>query len=344
LLSSATNPEGGEQLIAQTKVGDTITTTHTSPLGRTSTYEKSLSTKVTTRPTTLFVVRTTNLEGNQKTSVYPDGTVRHVTMTPDPRFGMQAERVAKTETVLPSGLTSVVEYEYPAPSLNDPDNPLSVQTLVSLTKTASGTWVETWDAQSRTHTSVSPEGRTTVSTHNDKGRVITMEAPGRYPTWFTYDADGRIETTTAGASQTDPDARQTRSFYNTDGYVAEVVRPDGEAIRYGYRDAIGQLAYAELPDGRRVRYDHDDSHRLTALSPPGRPDHRFGYDALDRLVEEVAPLAFGNTSCTDDFGCPAGESCVAHTCATPCDSGADCGGDVCAAGVCADPAQVTWTE
>jgi len=77
---------------------------------------------------------------------------------------------------------------------------------------------------------------------------------------FAYEDSGRLETIT------DPLLRQT-------------------TLRY---DAGNRIIRYELPGGVTVGVDNDASGNITAVTPPGRPTHRFSHDEVD-LVKGYAP-------------------------------------------------------
>ena len=48
-----------------------------------------------------------------------------------------------------------------------------------------------------------------------------------------------------------------------------------------------------LPDGQVVVFQNDSEFRLTAVAPPGRPAHRYEYNAVGLVTNYVPPTVDG---------------------------------------------------
>jgi len=103
-----------------------------------------------------------------------------------------------------------------------------------------------------------------VYRYDSRGRLDQVQVGGRIAA-YTYDAKGRLATTT------DPLGRTDSLFYDT----------------------ADRLTRQVLPGGREVRFAYDSSGNLTSLTPPGRPAHGFTPNAvdLDSLYSPPAPGA-----------------------------------------------------
>ncbi|MBI3645084.1 MAG: hypothetical protein HY233_03865, partial [Acidobacteriales bacterium] len=103
------DPAGGVKTLARSESPTGYSTTLTTALGRTITYQvERLSTGAVRQINSdSHGARTevvSNPDGTQNVT-YPDGTAIAVTLGPDPRFGMQAPRLVKRVRTLPGGQT-----------------------------------------------------------------------------------------------------------------------------------------------------------------------------------------------------------------------------------------------
>lgn len=107
------------------------------------------------------------------------------------------------------------------------------------------------------------------------GELKTMQTAEGVRT-YAYDPEGNLET------RLDPDGGQWRYVWNGAGRLAEVVRPDGEVVRFGY-DALGRRVWKEA-GGRRRRWVWDRNVLVHELDD-GAPQPAEGEeDAGDTLV------------------------------------------------------------
>lgn len=227
----------------------------------------------------------------------PDGTVITTSEEPDPRFGMAAPYVVERDVELPTGLaleqTTAREAE-----LTDPEDPLSLETLVESTTTNGRTRTVSYDGASREWSIGSPEGRNVTTVIDGQGRPVTRSVQGFAPTTTSYDDRGRPVTVEQGG---DANARTTSFRYHDSGdqagYLASVTDPLGRTTAFD-TDAAGRVTEETLPDGRRIGYQYDARGNLTALTPPGRDAHVFEYDGLDQRTDYSPPDLDGTETVT----------------------------------------------
>ena len=221
----------------------------------------------------------------------PDGKVILSQEGPDPRFGMQSPIVKSMTVKTPSGKTYTMTGSRTA-ILSDSADPFSLQTLTDTMTVNGKTYTTTYDAAVRQVTSVTPMGRQSVTTLDDKGRVIKTEVPGLAPVSFEYDERGRLFRIGEG---TGSNARVSTIYYNSSGYVDYVLDPLQRRTSFEY-DAAGRVTRQILPNGKAIGFGYDPNGNVTTLTPPDKGDHRFTYTPVDLAATYNPPnLAAGET-------------------------------------------------
>ena len=134
----------------------------------------------------------------------------------------------------------------------------------------------------KTIRNTSPEGRSTTTTVDEKGRPVLEESPGFAPTSYEYDERGRLTKVTSG---TGTEARTTTYAYDAKDRLTSVTDPSGKEWRFEY-DAAGRVVTQIGPGGQAVSYDYDKNGNLTSLTPPGpaRPRVRLTIPATWNLL------------------------------------------------------------
>ncbi|HLH74399.1 MAG TPA: RHS repeat-associated core domain-containing protein [Chloroflexota bacterium] len=297
LLTSATTPDGGQSTLSASSTANTSTVIETSALGRSATFQ----------------VQTADTGAQTLTTIYPDGTQEQeirgadgsitiqapsgqqstVTLSPDPRFGMQSALSTQQSMTMPSGLT----YSRTAAAtdvLSDPTNPLS---LVSETHTLminGRAFSQTYDAASRTLTTTSPAGRVVTMTLNTQGEISRVQNGPFAPQTYSYDSQGRMVAITDGTST---NARTTSFQYGSDGKPSALINPLGQTVTY-QRDADGRVTQVTQPDGTTISYTYDANGNLTSITPPGQAAHQFSYNGEDQLSRYQPPAVAEGTTPT----------------------------------------------
>ena len=287
-----------------------VTVRLTSPLGRVRTYRTERLPdgrirSVNAAPSGLAATTEIAADGTRATT-FADGAVRSFTARPDPRFGMLAPRFDRTFTT-PGGrrLQRTVERTVTL------SNPLDLLSVVSATRTItinqdpSRRFVRAYTTVPARSVTLTPptgrEDRTRTLTLDATGRVVSDTPGGLAPIQYSYDASfpGSLDRVTRGSG---PEARSLTLEYDARRRVRRLI--DSEAasgdveLRYDAADRIDRLV---LPGtNREVFLEHDASGNPTAVTPPGRPPHRFSYTAVDRPSSYTAPpaTAGGNPAAT----------------------------------------------
>jgi RHS repeat-associated protein len=293
------DPAGGSTTLTRTEQSNGYTVTTTSALGRTRSYQvEQLPTgairRSLTAPSGHKFERTIDADGTEL-STAPNGGSTSVTFVPDPRFGMLAPRPGSVIVKTPNGLTRTFTSSRTV-SLSDPNDALS---LTSLTDTASdngaiGTSVYTSNGTTRTITKTSAVGRSSMVTLDSLGRVIKVQSPGLEPISYAYNGFGMVATAIEGSGG----ASRTMSFaYNGKHELSSMTDAAGRTMGIAY-DIAGRPVTLTLADGRTIHYAYDAAGNVTAVTPPGRPAHGFGYTPIDQTASYTAPDLGGGSTVT----------------------------------------------
>lgn len=298
------DPAGGSTTLERTETDNGYLITSTVKKDSTSNYvttylTETLSTGETKRvtqgccggPTETIIGR----DGSSKVT-YPDGTVVTTVEGPDPRFGMQAPIIKSMTVTTPGGLKYEMTGERTV-ELEDPNDALSLLTQTDIVTINGKTHTTVYDATARTFTSTTPMGRQSVTTLDEKRRVVKVEVPGLAPVVFEYDGRGRLVRTIEG---TGSEARITTITYAGNGLVDYVTDPLGRQTRFEY-DPAGRVTKQILPGGKQISFSYDPNGNMTKLVPPGKPEHGFGYNAVD-LNDTYTPPDVGIDATQTKYG------------------------------------------
>ncbi len=284
---------GGGWTVTATQQATGYTTTMTTGEGHSSTFAVNyLSTgerrQTNTSPSGTVQTRLFNPNSYLETATAPDGIVSTLLQGPDPRFGMQAPLAISSTVKTPSGLTATSSQQRSA-VLVDANNPQSLTTLTETATTNGKTSSSVFNAATLTFTDTSPAGRTATTTIDTKGRPVKRAIPGLDEVNLSYDARGRLNTTSQGLGA---DARITDlAYYDSgasQGYLHTVTDALNRTVSYDY-DLAGRVTRQTLPDGRAVEFAYDAKGNLTSLTPPGQASHLFDYTAVDQTKNYTPP-------------------------------------------------------
>ncbi|MBK7575333.1 MAG: hypothetical protein IPI26_08790 [Elusimicrobia bacterium] len=209
-----------------------------------------------------------------------DGTVREGTKTADPRWGAAAALPAGTVT-LGSGLTRVTGVTRQATTA-DASNPMSLLTETTTFTVNGRNYVMVYSSATRTVEEITPGSRRLGKTLDGRGRVVEERYRSLAALKYTYDVRGRMSVVRQGP-------RETLLAYNAGGYLSGVRDAVGRQVTFA-TDALGRVTRQTMADGRLVDYGYDANGNVTALTPPGRGEHRFTYGAGDLPGTYVTPL------------------------------------------------------
>jgi RHS repeat-associated protein len=288
-LVQADDPAGGSQTIVRTDLAAGHEVLRTTILGRATKHAvdnpPSGEQKLTTvEPDTTQTLTELFEDGTQRITS-ADGTLATVVQGADPRFGMQAPIVQSGSTVTPGGLTRT-EGATRRVVLSDPNNVLSLTTLIDTATVNSRTTTSTYTAATRAIVVTSPAGRTFTSVIDALGRVTSMQAGGLLPVAVTYDGRGRPASMAQGSG---PSARTYTFAYDPHGFLQSVTDPVGRTVQYA-RDPAGRPTVKVLPGGAVVNVAFNAAGEVASIVPPGRPAHALLYDARGELTSITPPV------------------------------------------------------
>ncbi|MGH7572373.1 MAG: RHS repeat-associated core domain-containing protein [Gemmatimonadota bacterium] len=287
LLTRDDDPAGGFQTLSRTQETDAYEVTRTTALGRATTYRvEELPTggqrRVNTSPSGLVAETIIGTDGTT-TTLAPDGTITSVTVSGDPRYGMESPILEQMSVTTPGGLTSLIKGTRKA-ALTTLGDPLSWTSQLDSLVVNGRVFTNSYDFASRSLTSMTPEGRRFTGKIDSLGRVVQDSVPGLAAVHYSYDAFGRL-------SQLSQGSRTWLYTYDAAGRLQTVTDPLGRVDSFHY-DVADRLTRQVLLDGRSLLFGYDAAGNPTSLTPPGRPAHGFAYTAVD-LTSSYAPPDLG---------------------------------------------------
>jgi RHS repeat-associated protein len=298
------NPDGGYQTLARGKLSTGFEVTHTSAMGRVTTYRAERLSDgrqrmLNTLPGGNKVETIIKTDGSDQT-ILSDGTLTRRVFEPDPRFGMQVPTVKNKITTTPKNLSSSITTSSSV-TLSDPTNLLSLQNSTNNVNTNGKTRTVKFDAALRRITHQSPEKRENFTTLDTLSRVAASQSTGLAPISYVYDSRGRVTGLSVGSGA---DARLYNFDYNgspaDDGLLDRITNPESLSLTFKEYDSAGRLKVEELPDTNVISMNYDPSGNLISLYPPGRPAHLFTYTP-NKQLENYIPPAVGQGSGNTHF-------------------------------------------
>lgn len=197
--------------------------------------------------------------------------------------------------------------------------------LTARTFPGQGGFLWRYDTEAREVEKFAPDGTTTLSVYDRRGRLRTLDSANDPDVRFTYDADGLLEQVTEISGGSDSlsltwdglgrltarqgsDGRITRLQWNEADQLASVVYPEGRsyrgppgsapttaafgAVQYGY-DAAGDLITARDWSNREFHFEYDANGALAkAIYPQGSAT--YTRDLAGRVTNITTPA--GNRS------------------------------------------------
>jgi len=274
-VSNLSDPEGGNWSYSRS-VDDSgkVTMSILTALGNTTTYQDK------TDPTGKLT----------STTATPSGATSTFTRSAD-KLTEEAQTSCGTKTASTYGLDSRYKYRYlKAYSVL---TPAGLALNGSTTKTYQDTngdtipdrMTTTWTVNSKNRVAAQNTLTGTITLTSPLGRVITstydtttllpkrMEIPGFLPLTYTYDAKGRVTTTTQGT-------RTTSFTYNSKGFIDTIVLPDTKTVGYTY-DEVGRVKTKTLSDSTVVSRSYDANGNMTVLTNPKTVSYGFDHTSVD---------------------------------------------------------------
>ncbi len=293
-LTNDRDPAGADLSLERVELDGGWSITKTSDLGRQTnylveTFEDGSRLLTNTFPNQTFATEQ-RLNDESRVQVLPDGTEVTTTRHADPRWGGAAPFFSST-TRLPSGLTrDVVRLRFAAYVDADPTDPTAIVGLRDATITNGRRADVIYTADDRTFTTRTAAGRDSQRVTDEFGRTVSVAQvfpdtsnPVFLPVTFTYDADGRLQTTSQG------DRVTTYGYFDSGdsaGMLQSIVDPASRTTTM-VRDGIGRVL-SETFSGTTTSFTWDGNSNLESVTPPGKPTHTMQYTPVN-LMESYTP-------------------------------------------------------
>jgi RHS repeat-associated protein len=189
-----------------------------------------------------------------------------------------------------------------------------------------GTWYYTYTRVGERLSTTDPTGARVEATYDDLGRQVTSTALERRPTTAAYTTKLGYDDANNLTRVTAPSGEVTRHDYDVLGELITTTDPAGVVSRFGYdlsggrvreSDGLGRTSFLRVdaagrPTGsyqldaderilRQTSRKYDDAGNLVEVRNPLNEATTFSYDAGNRLVGQVEPVAEGR-GITTTFG------------------------------------------
>jgi RHS repeat-associated protein len=220
------------------------------------------------------------------TDIY--GGENKVQTADDPRFGAQAPYVSRHEYQLASDIYILAETSKNV-ELENPGDPLSLRSLTEETVLQNNPlrkFITQFKVNSKSITSISPLGRKTTQSLNNEGEIKKYQVGSLEPIQLQYDERGRVSKIRQG------ERFQTLS-YDDLGELKEYRDELGRRTKYRY-DLNGRIIRQIRSDGSHIDMNYDANGNLISLTPSGKEEHNFAYNALDYVQSYLPPALQGS--------------------------------------------------
>jgi RHS repeat-associated protein len=283
-------PAGGFKTLSRTNLPNGYEVTLATAEGQSSKYRVEKLSTGDMRYTTidasgLATVTINKLDGTTITTT-PDSTVTTRVLGPDPRLGMEAPLIKSLTVQTPGGLQSTLSQSRVITQMSGQ----TVTGQIDSVKINGRIYRTIYDGNLKQFTSISPEGRQTVTRVDNKGRMIEETVTGVSPITSTYDLQGRLIEILQGD-------RKSTFAYDALSRLSSATDPLIRTTTFAY-DSVGRITQQVLPGAREILYAYDSNGNLTSLTPPSRPAHSFGYTAVDLTERYKPPLLNGDSTVT----------------------------------------------
>ncbi|MCU7835371.1 MAG: hypothetical protein KZQ83_08960 [gamma proteobacterium symbiont of Taylorina sp.] len=236
-------------------------------------------------------IRQENTRDDIKTIQDEQGTLTTITQAVDP-WWKNSKYARQIQVKQPSGNTMTVAIERSIEKDRTDPN-ANWFNFITRTQTrtinAAATWTTVNHAVDKTQTTTTPEGRERTTVFNEKGNIAEIRVPGIESVFLSYDPEGRLESLIQGQGETQ--RKTMMSYYDSGdqkGYLSTFTT--GSYTDYFQYDHSGAVDKQTRSDGKIIAYDFNANGYLTALTPPGKAEHRFNYTDVDLTEDYLPPL------------------------------------------------------
>jgi len=233
---------------------------------------------------------------NASFTFHNNGSRLSSTRRPDDRFGFSVPIVSSVlnlPILAPS--SSVYRSQYSFPSVLGAD--LGERDLQYESTVNGRLYLRNYDAAGRTWATRSPMARETSVSVDMQERPTQVAIPGLNAVSYDYDTRGRLQTISSGVGL---EQRQWQLGYDSNGYLSTLTDPLLRSTTLT-NDNAGRTTLQTLPDTRQIGFGYDPNGNVTRIVPPGRPDHAFVYNKVNRVTEYRPPAVPGIADVTTDY-------------------------------------------
>ncbi len=226
-----------------------------------------------------------------RTTTASDGTIVREQFVRHPKHNLKAPLLGSRTVTLPSGLTRAETRDL---------------------SEAGDLWTETFGLNGRISTTqtnqalntvvtTSPQGRTTTSILDERGRPVWTQIGDLEPTAFVYDSQGRATTIARGSGSSE---RTTLLDYFPDntglpeaGHLMSLTSASGQSVSFT-RDAFGRALSATI-DADTTQFGYSYAGDLEQLTTPNEDPHIQLFNGARLMTDYLAPAVDGVESVTE---------------------------------------------
>jgi YD repeat-containing protein len=204
-LIQTSDPAGGGETLTRSAVPNGYQVSSITTGGQASTYKVEYlpdgqQRRTNTLPDGTLETTQIRTDGSQVVT-QADGITQSVSITGDPRFGLQSPLPTSLAVTTPGGRNGTLTNARTV-NLSDPNNPLSLTSQTDTVNFNGRTATRTYNAATRTATETSPAGRVRTTVTDPQGRVTQQQQGNLAPTAFSYDTRGRLASRSQGGRNT----------------------------------------------------------------------------------------------------------------------------------------------
>lgn len=218
----------------------------------------------------------------------PVGTIISSSYSPEPRFNSQAPYASTITTTQPSGLSSTRNVSKSV-VLADEDDILSATSHTNVVTVNGNESRSVYDLNTNTVTTTSAEGRNTVSTLDEKGRVVSTIVDGLATTYYTYTSTGDISSVSL---QDGVNQRTSYLEYDEHGYLTSFTDALDNVTNFT-SDLMGRVTQIEEvitnEENQLIDFSYDGNSNITGITLPTSDEHIFEFNALDKETAYIPP-------------------------------------------------------
>lgn len=193
-------------------------------------------------------------------------------------------------------------YQY-LTTVTDPTNVVVVQVVYSAGKVQSYTegqnrYTYSYNTTSRQTTKTDLMGSRWIYTYNTQGIITNLQDPLYYSIAFTYDTNGLLN------QMTDQTGNPWRSTYDAFGRMLTTSNPLNETKTWEYNGTETRPTKLTTPSGRIYTFAYDSKGNITSVTDPAGAQARYTFDAKGDLVTITDALGNRETIVYNGLGLP----------------------------------------